>query len=180
MARLKSKHFVVAIIIIILISQTVALYLLYQKTSDSFITVEEKINLNNQDLQAKINTLTDSISSVSSVQSSLQEELGEIKASTSADFSGIIDREIKGVVTIKTDISQGTGFLITDDGFVVTNYHVMEGAKAAGIITSDFKQYRVTPVGVDSTMDIALLKIEGDFQALDLGDSDDVKIGEKL
>ena len=139
-----------------------------------------KIELNNKGLQNKINSLTGSVISISAEQTSLQEQLGEIKASTSADFSGIIENEIKGVVTIKTDVSQGTGFLITDQGFVLTNAHVLSGARLAIVHTYDNEAYPAELIGYNAVMDIALLKVPGSFYSLDLGDSNDVKIGEKV
>lgn len=170
----------VSLLLVILIAQAFAMYLLYLKLNQSVESIEDQITLNNQDLQGKINSLTDELISISSTQTDLKEELSEVKATTSSDFSGIIEDEIAGVVTVKTDISQGSGFIITDDGYVVTNYHVVEGATAAGIITYDLQQHQVALIGADSNMDIALLKIEGNFQELELGDSDDVKIGEKV
>jgi S1-C subfamily serine protease len=184
---MKTTHFLIIILILLVASQAFTIYLIHAKSQESLTainqsekTLNEKINLNNQDIQSKINTLTTSISEVSSVQSDFEEELGEIKASASADFSDIIDREIQGVVTIKTDISQGTGFIVTDDGFVVTNHHVVNGATAASVFTYDTQAHSVALIGSNPTMDIAVLKIEGNFQALDLGNSDDVKIGEKV
>jgi len=182
-----ATHILIAILVLLVASQVFTIYLIHAKSQESLTaindsekTLNDKINLNNQDIQSKINILTTSISSITSVQSDFQEELGEIKASASADFSDIIDREIQGVVTIKTDISQGTGFIVTDDGFVVTNHHVVNGATAASIFTYDTQAHSVLLVGADATMDIAVLKIEGNFQSLDLGDSDEVKIGEKV
>lgn len=155
--------------------------------NDTETKINEKIELNNKDTQSKINalttsiiSLTNSVGSISSVQSNLQKQLGELKASTSADFSGIIESETKGVVTIKTDVSQGTGFLISGEGFVVTNAHVLSGASFANIHTYDNSVYSAKLVGYDSAIDIALLKIKGSFSSLELGDSDDVKIGEKV
>jgi len=175
------------VIVILIISQAFTIYLIFIKSQESFAIINEteskltkQITSNQQDTQSKINTITEALTSMSSLQESFQEELGEIKASASADFSGIIETEIQGVVTIRTDISQGTGFIIKDTGYVVTNYHVIQGAKSAGVFTFDNEQHRVSLVGYNSNMDIALLKIEGDFHALDLGDSDDVRIGEKV
>jgi S1-C subfamily serine protease len=189
MARKKikpTKLLVIALVFLIVI-QSFTIYLIYEKSNQSLNAInqteqklDEKINLQNQDLQSKINMLTISISSVTSTQESFQEQLGEIKATTSADFSGIIETETRGVVTIKTDISQGTGFIITEDGYIITNNHVIKGAKSAGVFTYDTTQYTVIKIGVDQTMDLALLKIDDeDLYKLDLGDSDDVKIGEK-
>ena len=56
----------------------------------------------------------------------------------------------------------------------------MENAKSAGIFTYDDETYSVKLVGHDSNFDIALLKIEGNFKKLNLDDSDDIQIGEKV
>ncbi len=84
------------------------------------------------------------------------------------------------MVTIKTDISQGTGFIITNDGYVVTNYHIMQGAQVAMIITSDDDNHAVSSVGHNSGLDIALLKISGTYDELELGNSNNVQVGERV
>ena len=183
--KIKPATLIITVLILLLAVQGLTIYLIYEKSNQSLTALnqtqqelDEKINLQNQDLQSKINTLTDSV--VSS-QESLQEELSELKATASADFSGIIESETPGVVTIKTDISQGTGFLVTSNGYVVTNQHVIDGAAAAGVFTSDGEQHLVSLIGENKAMDLALLKIAGNkFHAIDIGDSDDVKIGEKV
>jgi S1-C subfamily serine protease len=181
------KNLIITLIVILVISQAVTIYLIFDKSSESLDAInnaESKLNqqitLNQQDAQSKINTITTTLQSVTTLQEDFQEELGEIKATTSSDFSGIIETEIEGVVTIKTDISQGTGFLITETGYLVTNYHVIQGAKAAGVFTSDNQQHQVSLVGHNANMDVALLKIEEKSHAIELGDSDDVKVGEKV
>ena len=150
-------------------------------------TVMSKIDSLQADTQSKFNELTTSLlqtkedlQTLDSELGSLDEELVSLKASTSADFSGIIDDAIKGVVTIKTDISQGTGFIIDNNGYVVTNYHVMEGATAAAIYTYEGDTHNVALIGYDDNFDIALLKIEGIFERLKLANSDDVQIGKKV
>jgi len=185
--KITQNHLMFVLIIVLIISQAYTINLIFINSENTLnvlnstkAELKEEINMNKIDTQTKINSIITSISSITSTQDSIQKQIGEIKATTSADFSGIIEREIKGVVTIKTDVSQGTGFIITDDGYVVTNYHVMEGAKAAQIITSDSKTYSVNLVGHNTGMDISLLKIDGSFHSLDLGDSDDVKLGEKV
>jgi len=84
------------------------------------------------------------------------------------------------VVTIVTDLSQGTGFLIEENGYVVTNAHVMENAKSAGIYTYDGEMHQVSLIGTNSEMDVCLLKIQGTYPALKLGNSNDVSIGESV
>jgi len=180
---MKHKHIKISLgllLLLIIVSQAVTIYIVYTKNQETLEKLNEMISLSEAETHAKINELSSAISSVSSAQSDLTEQLSELKAEASSDFSGIIEGAVHGVVTIKTDISQGTGFIITDDGFVVTNYHVMQGAKAAGVFTYDGEVHQVSLVGSNANMDIALLKIEGNFDELDLGNSDDVKIGDRV
>ncbi len=177
----------ISVIAILLVSQIFSLYLVYKtsqenlkKISDLGNKTAEDLSMLNKDFQSKVNTLSDSIETLVSSQGTLQEQLGELKAQTSADFSGIIEQAISGVVTIKTDVAQGTGFLITNNGYIVTNAHVLSGAHYANIYTSENNKHSSDLVGYDIDMDIALLKIGGSFSSLELGNSNDVKVGEKV
>jgi len=178
---------IISIVLVLILSQSFSVYLIYKTSSESLEKISslgnktaEDINILNKDFQSKINSLTESINTLFSSQDTLQKQLGEIKAQTSADFSGIIEQEIKGVVSIKTDVAQGTGFIIAGNGYVVTNAHVLSGASFANVYTYENKKYGADLIGYDLDMDIALLKIQGSFSRLDFGDSDDVKIGEKV
>jgi serine protease Do len=77
--------------------------------------------------------------------------------------------------------TQGSGFVISRDGLIVTNNHVVEGAAENGLRVT-FKDGRKMPavlVGVDPKTDLALLKVEGDeLPTLDLADSDEVRVGQ--
>jgi len=103
-----------------------------------------------------------------------------LKASTSSDFSGIIEGAIKSVVTIRTDVSQGTGFLINERGYVITNAHVLYGGNMVEIWNYEQNSFNTKLIGYDETFDIALLKIEGTFEKIYLENSDNVQIGEKV
>jgi serine protease Do len=73
----------------------------------------------------------------------------------------------------------GSGFLISPDGYVLTNDHVAGNAKEITVTMTDGKTYNAKLVGTDQMADVALLKIEGtDLPYLRLGNSDDVIIGE--
>ena len=75
--------------------------------------------------------------------------------------------------------SLGSGVVISADGYVVTNSHVVEGAQEIVVTLMGGKEHKARIVGVDDVSDIALLKIKGkDFSYARLGDSDDVIIGE--
>ncbi|MBI5326410.1 MAG: trypsin-like peptidase domain-containing protein [Ignavibacteriae bacterium] len=73
----------------------------------------------------------------------------------------------------------GSGFLISPDGYILTNHHVAGNASKIVVTTTDGKKYDAEIIGADKTSDVALLKIKGDnFPYLKLANSDDVIIGE--
>ena len=73
----------------------------------------------------------------------------------------------------------GTGFLISSDGFIVTNDHVAGNAKKIVVTMTDGKKYNAKIIGSDPVSDVALLKIDGeDFPFLTFGNSEDIIIGE--
>lgn len=75
--------------------------------------------------------------------------------------------------------SAGSGFLITDDGYVVTNNHVIKDASTITVTLNDGREYPATVKGTDPRTDLALLKIEEkNLPFLTFGDSDNLKIGE--
>jgi serine protease Do len=75
--------------------------------------------------------------------------------------------------------SLGSGVVISADGYIVTNAHVVEGGEEIVVTLMGGKEYKATVVGVDNVSDIALLKIKGDnFAYARLGSSAEVIIGE--
>ncbi len=110
----------------------------------------------------------------------LREDVADIQVQ-SLDFTGIIDDVIQSVVSIFTEDSQGSGVIISEDGYIVTNHHVIEDANTIRILTADGKIYDADLVGLARVEDIALLKIqEENFPFLEFGDSDGVKVGEHV
>ena len=76
-------------------------------------------------------------------------------------------------------VSQGTGFLISADGYVLTNHHVVEGADAIVVRLGDRNELKARLVGSDPLSDIALLKVEGKgLPVLKIGDSRGLKPGQ--
>jgi S1-C subfamily serine protease len=80
--------------------------------------------------------------------------------------------------------AQGSGFVIDKEGHIVTNYHVVEGAKKVQVSFSDNEQRDATVVGTDPSTDIAVLKIQGTWARsltpLSLGNSSTVKVGDAV
>ncbi len=73
----------------------------------------------------------------------------------------------------------GSGVIISKDGYIVTNNHVVEGADEIQVKLNDEREFKGRVVGTDPSTDLALLKISGDdFPTLSIGDSDALKVGE--
>jgi S1-C subfamily serine protease len=78
--------------------------------------------------------------------------------------------------------STGSGVIITSDGEIVTNNHVVSGASSVKVTTSDGKEYTAEVVGTDSSKDLALIKLQNasGLKAASLGNSDTVKVGDEV
>ena len=77
--------------------------------------------------------------------------------------------------------SSGSGFIITQDGYIVTNHHVVSGASSVTVTLYDGTEYPATVVGSDSDYDVAVLKINAtDLQPVTLGNSSNVNVGDSV
>ncbi len=77
--------------------------------------------------------------------------------------------------------SSGSGFVIREDGYVVTNFHVIENAQSLRVSLYNGQEYQATVVGYDSDYDVAVLKIEAEeLDAVTVGDSDLLRVGDQV
>ncbi len=80
-----------------------------------------------------------------------------------------------------TSAASGSGFIITDDGYILTNHHVIEGSNSVTVSTYDGKSYAATIIGYDESKDLAVLKIDATGLApVILGDSDNMNVGDQV
>jgi len=78
-----------------------------------------------------------------------------------------------------TQQASGSGVIISEDGYIVTNNHVIAGADKIEVVMNDKRTYEGTVIGADASTDVALIKIkEKDLPFLNYGNSDAVKVGE--
>ncbi len=189
---LKKHHKIIigsagSIVFVFMIVSGIFMYTLFIKQNVQYGSLDQRVT----NTESNINTLTDNlIDTKSNLEStittlnlkvgSIGQEMDLLKASASEDFSGIIENAVKGVVTIRTDVGQGTGFLITQDGYILTNAHVLVDAKKVQAITYEQEILEAEFIGYEGRLDIAVLKIPGIFEELSLGDSDNIEIGEKV
>lgn len=83
----------------------------------------------------------------------------------------------------------GSGFFIRSNGYILTNYHVIDGAKKITVVTNDNKTFAASVVGIDKPSDLAVLKIDNkinnkepslSFKSIIFGDAEKVRIGDKI
>jgi S1-C subfamily serine protease len=102
----------------------------------------------------------------------------DINITNKYSYNHVYNSVKNSVVTIKTDKGRGSGVIVTDDGHVVTNEHVIRGASRVKIISLDNNVYSAKVVGIDAITDIALLKSDFKGKAISFSDSSAVKIGD--
>ena len=171
-------------IVIVLILNSIFLYTLYGQLQLNNKNIEKEILNLQADTSTKINELTTKIIQTQSnlllLNQSFKLQLQELKSTASADFSSVIENSLQSVVTVKTDVSQGTGFLISSDGYFITNAHVLSGARVVSAVDYEQNEISAEFIGYDSDFDIALLKLNGNYNELELGNSDDIQVGESV
>jgi S1-C subfamily serine protease len=87
----------------------------------------------------------------------------------------------RATVTVFTDQGSGSGFVISTNGFIITNHHVIDGAKRVLIASSDGKKAPAEVVDFNTSRDLAILKVtEGSWSPVQLGDVDSIAIGEPV
>ena len=80
-----------------------------------------------------------------------------------------------------TSAASGSGFIISDDGYILTNYHVVDDASKVTVSAYDGKSYSAKIVGYDESNDIAVLKIEAEgLSPVVLGDSENLNVGDSV
>lgn len=145
-----------------------------------------------KDKEIEINTILSEITKTnlqiarSNTQYELQ--LGELNQQISdlnvqsEGFTQIISEVIDSVVSVITDSGQGSGAIISSEGHVVTNFHVIEKATKASILAYNGKTYPIELTGYSIENDIAVLKILSNetFDYFKFSDSDNLKAGQKI
>lgn len=98
------------------------------------------------------------------------------------DFSSAVERVAKSVVVIKGNSGLGSGFIVSPDGKIATNLHVLQGMTQGGVQLANGEIFdSFTILGVDARRDLAVIKIGGfNLPTLELGDSDAIRVGERL
>ena len=82
---------------------------------------------------------------------------------------------------VSATASSGSGFIISEDGYIVTNNHVVADAQKLTVTMTSGEEYEATVIGADSENDVALIKIEAmGLPTVSIGDSDGIEVGEQV
>lgn len=107
------------------------------------------------------------------------------KSDGALTYQEIYEKVIPSVVSITSTVSggiaTGTGIIMSEDGYIITNYHVIEGATKLEVLLYDDTQYVAALVGSDETSDLAVLKIDAeDLQPAEFGSSNNLRVGDEV
>ena len=146
--------------------------------------LEDSFENRMQELEAKLKNVNTGISVSGSPNTSADGTLtpAQVYAKNAASVV-LIYNEITAQYNGQTSVgtSSGSGFILSEDGYVVTNYHVVEGNGQLTVVMNDGKEYAANLIGCDETNDVALLKMEGEgFPAVTLGSSNDLIVGDQV
>ncbi len=131
--------------------------------------------------EIKDNSFTGNGNSISGTPNESVEGLtpGQVYAQ-SVDSIVTVSATVKGTFG-QQGTSTGSGFVITEDGYIVTNYHVVEGATGVKVTLHSSQEYAAEVVGYDATNDVAVLKINAEkLPFLKAGSSDDLIVGDQV
>lgn len=116
-------------------------------------------------------TLTPAITS-SVIQNSMSSVVGIYLSATTINYTGASEEE---------DLGSGSGVIITSDGYIVTNNHVVEGGQNIRVCLQDGSEYEATLIGTDSYSDLAVIKIDATgLPAATLGTSSSMTVGDPV
>ena len=152
--------------------------------SKEYNTMRQYLNEKTDALQDQINTLENTPTGSGGVLDNPAETLtaGEIyqqNVNSVVAITCAVNTTVNGQSVVAS--SAGTGFIVTEDGYIATNHHVIEGASAITVTMADGSEYAALLIGSDSANDVAVIKIQASgLQAVTLGASSALQVGDQV
>jgi len=190
----KHKNILYALVFLLLVFQISSFVFISIRVSKLETKLTSDIQTLNEDLTSKFtasleeynkinqqntNELSIALSQQATQQQSFEKEIDLLKVGQE-DLSSIITVAVNGVVAVMTENSMGSGFIVSSDGYVVTNYHVIQNGERIRILHKDNKIIDAEVMAIDRLRDLALLKMEGEYNYLELANSDELQVGRKV
>lgn len=121
---------------------------------------------------------TDIISIEKEVRPSITETSPVVK---STNLQDIAEAVIPSVVTIQSTSGEGSGVILDEEGYIITNAHVIEGAREMNVVTHDGTSLKAELIGQDTQSDLALIKVKGDnLVPASFGKSEELRIADQV
>ena len=96
-------------------------------------------------------------------------------------YDAVIPSVVSITCTTQSGTASGTGVIFSEDGYIVTNCHVVEGASVISVLLTDERTFSASVVGSDSVSDLAILYIDAkDLTAAEFGDSGSLRVGDAV
>ncbi|MBU3804086.1 MAG: trypsin-like peptidase domain-containing protein [Candidatus Cellulosilyticum pullistercoris] len=150
-------------------------------TSYSWIQ-DQKTQLSNQVTnQSNTNKPTTNVSQTSAITSGKSLSVAEVANLAADSVVEITTESVANDMFMRQYVTEGagSGVIISEDGYIATNNHVIEGASKIVVRLTDGKEYEAKLIGTDTQTDVAVIKVDGvTLQPVTLGDSDAIGVGD--
>ena len=169
---------IIELVLVAVISGGIVAWFVLDEKQEKTVQTENKIALPTSRVSYTPETNINFKTSAKTAVDQVVHVMSSGSQTVSSPFDFIFGGEPRKVPTL----SSGSGVIISEDGYIVTNNHVIKGADEIEVILNNKKTYKAKIIGRDAAIDLALLKInavDGEvFSAMPYGDSDVIEIGE--
>ena len=145
-----------------------------------FVLVNPISEIPNNDLIVSNGNHLETVGEITSIQDNLQFSLIEIFEKTE---ESVVQVNVRTADGISNPGNMGSGFVYSEDGYIITNNHVVDDAGVVTITFLDGESYTAKIIGTDPDLDLAVLKVEMGstyLQPIPIGDSSQLKVGEQI
>ena len=154
---------------------------------------ETELDRQQAQMDAQIEQLQEQIAALEQIQTGISVSGSPVATPEGLSPSQVYAMNVNSVVAISNQsttnvwgqvsetASSGTGFIISEDGYIISNYHVVEGASRLTVMTYMGNEYEARLVGFDAMNDVSILKVEATgLDAVAIGSSDDLIVGDQV
>ena len=154
---------------------------------------QEKLDVMQTQVNAQIRDLEDRVEELTESQSGISVSGSPLASTGGLTPSQVYAMNVNSVVAISNQTttnvwgqisetaSSGTGFILSEDGYILSNYHVVEGATRLTVMTYMGQEYEARLVGYDEMNDVSILKVEATgLDPVTIGSSDDLIVGDQV
>jgi serine protease Do len=195
MNGLKSRWIIISIVVILVVAGSTTIGILYSQLSDklddaqtTIYSLERQIGSLSNTLNSQLSSLSEQLGGLEGEVDSLNEEIEVLKAQASAIVDSVAS-VLPSVVYIYVEgetgspgeffASTGSGVILSPNGYILTNKHVVDGAVYAEVVLQDRRIFEADDIYLDDILDLAVVKINGEnLPSAQIGDPSTLDIGD--